>query len=60
MKSSGQLEVWRLKCVLSLKSPQLEEMAASVTGYKIKTPRPRPLKLGICWRQKVPVSLIIV
>lgn len=60
MKSSGQLEVWRLKCVLSLKSPQLEEVAASVTGYKIKTPRPRPLKLGICWRQKVPVSLIIV
>lgn len=37
-KSSGPLDVWRVKCVLSLKNPQMEEMAASVKGVKKSTP----------------------
>lgn len=36
MKSSGQLDVWRVKCVPSLKNPQMEEMAASIKGTKNK------------------------
>lgn len=38
MKSSGQFDVWRVKCVLSLKKPQMGEMAASIKrGRKINT-----------------------